>query len=101
MLYEVITDNAELLTGSQRILELLEGEAPLELIPKLRDMLASFLFRGDDIYKEINVLSGGEKSRLALLRLLLKPINLLILDEPTNHLDLHSKDVLLSALESS
>ncbi len=93
-------DNAELLTGSQRILELLEGEAPLELIPKLRDMLASFLFRGDDIYKEINVLSGGEKSRLALLRLLLKPINLLILDEPTNHLDLHSKDVLLSALES-
>jgi len=93
-------DNAELLTGSERILDLLEGEAPNELIPKLRDMLAAFLFRGDDIYKPINVLSGGEKSRLALLRLLLKPINLLILDEPTNHLDLHSKDVLLDALSS-
>jgi len=91
-------DNAETLTGSDRLLDLLEGEAPTELIPHLRDMLASFLFRGDDIYKQVSVLSGGEKSRLALLRLLLKPLNLLILDEPTNHLDLHSKDVLLEAL---
>lgn len=91
-------DNAETLTGSERLLDLLEGEAPTELIPHLRDMLASFLFRGDDIYKQVSVLSGGEKSRLALLRLLLKPLNLLILDEPTNHLDLHSKDVLLEAL---
>ena len=92
-------DNAETLTGPEKILDLLESEAPLELIPRLRDMLASFLFRGDDIYKPVNVLSGGEKSRLALLRLLLKPLNLLILDEPTNHLDLHSKDVLLEALK--
>jgi ATP-binding cassette subfamily F protein 3 len=92
-------DNAETLTGSQKILELLENEAPLELIPRLRDMLAAFLFRGDDIHKQVSVLSGGEKSRLALVRLLLKPINLLILDEPTNHLDLHSKDVLLDALK--
>jgi len=91
-------DNAEILTGSERILDLLEAEAPLELIPRLRDMLGAFLFRGDDIYKQVCVLSGGEKSRLALLRLLLRPINLLILDEPTNHLDLHSKDVLLDAL---
>ncbi|HOC28665.1 MAG TPA: ABC-F family ATP-binding cassette domain-containing protein [Treponemataceae bacterium] len=93
-------DNAETLTGNERIIDLLEAEAPNELIPRLRDMLAAFLFRGDDIYKQVNVLSGGEKSRLALLRLLFKPLNLLILDEPTNHLDLHSKDVLLDALNS-
>ncbi len=92
-------DNAETMKGDMSILDLLESEAPLELIPKLRDMLGAFLFRGDDVYKPINVLSGGEKSRVALLRILLKPVNLLILDEPTNHLDLHSKDVLLSALK--
>ncbi len=91
-------DNAETMNGSQSMLEMLESEAPMELIPKLRDMLGAFLFRGDDVYKAIDVLSGGEKSRLALLRLLLRPVNLLILDEPTNHLDMHSKDVLLSAL---
>ena len=92
-------DNAETLKGSMSILEFLEAESPLELIPKLRDMLGAFLFRGDDVFKSIDVLSGGEKSRLALLRILLKPVNLLILDEPTNHLDLHSKDVLLKALK--
>ena len=92
-------DNAEKLKGSMSMLELLENEAPLELVPKIRDMLGAFLFRGDDVYKSIDVLSGGEKSRLALLRILLRPVNLLILDEPTNHLDLHSKDVLLDALK--
>ncbi len=92
-------DSAEKITGSETILERLENEAPLELVPKMRDMLGAFLFRGDDVFKSINVLSGGEKSRIALLELLLKPVNLLILDEPTNHLDMHSKDVLLDALK--
>ncbi len=93
-------DNAEKITGSESILDRLEKECPLELIPKIRDMLGAFLFRGDDVFKSINVLSGGEKSRIALLELLLKPVNLLILDEPTNHLDMHSKDVLLEALKN-
>ena len=93
-------DNAETIKGKETILEYLEARAPLELIPKLRDMLGAFLFRGDDVYKSLDVLSGGEKSRIALLQLLLSPVNLLILDEPTNHLDIHSKDVLLKALES-
>ncbi len=92
-------DESETITGSESIIERLERSAPTELVPKLYDMLAAFLFRGDDIYKSLSVLSGGEKSRLALLLLLLKPLNLLILDEPTNHLDLHSKDVLLDALK--
>ncbi len=91
-------DNAETIKGSQNILEYLQDRAPLELIPKLRDMLGAFLFRGDDVFKSLDVLSGGEKSRVALLQLLLSPVNLLVLDEPTNHLDLHSKDVLLDAL---
>lgn len=92
-------DESETITGSESIIDLLERSAPTDLVPKLYDMLAAFLFRGDDIYKSLSVLSGGEKSRLALLLLLLKPLNLLILDEPTNHLDLHSKDVLLDALK--
>lgn len=92
-------DNAETIKGKETILEYLEARAPLELIPKLRDMLGAFLFRGDDVYKSLDVLSGGEKSRIALLLLLLSPVNLLILDEPTNHLDIHSKDVLLQALK--
>lgn len=93
-------DNAETIKGKETILDYLESRAPLELIPKLRDMLGAFLFRGDDVYKSLDVLSGGEKSRIALLLLLLSPVNLLVLDEPTNHLDMHSKDVLLNALES-
>ncbi|MDD5929612.1 MAG: ABC-F family ATP-binding cassette domain-containing protein [Spirochaetales bacterium] len=91
-------DNAETICGKKTILDYLEEHAPLELIPKLRDMLGAFLFRGDDVYKSLDVLSGGEKSRIALLQLLLSPVNLLVLDEPTNHLDIHSKDVLLTAL---
>ncbi|MDR2543415.1 MAG: ABC-F family ATP-binding cassette domain-containing protein [Treponema sp.] len=92
-------DAAEALNSSESILEYMEKEAPTHLVPKLRDMLGAFLFRGDDVYKSVSVLSGGEKSRLALLKMFLKPMNLLILDEPTNHLDLYSKDILLDALK--
>jgi ATP-binding cassette subfamily F protein 3 len=93
-------DAAETLCGVERVLDYIEQNAPTELIPRVRDMLGAFLFRGDDVQKSLNVLSGGEKSRLALLRLLLRPVNLLILDEPTNHLDLYSKDMLLDALRA-
>lgn len=92
-------DNAETIKGGETILEYVESQAPTELIPKVRDMLGSFLFRGDDVFKSLNVLSGGEKSRIALLQLLLRANNLLILDEPTNHLDMHSKDILMNALK--
>ena len=91
-------DSAETITGSQSIVDYIESIAPFELIPKVRDMLGAFLFRGDDVFKSLSVLSGGEKSRVALLQLLLRPVNLLVLDEPTNHLDMHSKDVLMEAL---
>ena len=92
-------DAAEAMEGNESIIEFMEAQAPTALIPKLRDMLGAFLFRGDDVYKSVSVLSGGEKSRLALLKMFLKPMNLLILDEPTNHLDLYSKDILLDALK--
>lgn len=85
--------------NSKTIIEEMEDVTPTELIPQLRALLGAFLFRNDDIFKPLNVLSGGEKSRLALLKLLLFPVNLLILDEPTNHLDIHSKDILLEALK--
>ena len=91
-------DLAEALDTDTQALDYIEKDAPTDLIPKLRDMLGAFLFRGDDVYKSVRVLSGGEKSRLVLLKMLLKPLNLLILDEPTNHLDLHSKDILLDSL---
>ena len=93
-------DAAENLSGSQTVEQYIEAEAPTHLIPRVRDMLGAFLFRGDDVFKPLSVLSGGEKSRLALLRMLLKPMNLLILDEPTNHLDLQSKDMLLDCLKA-
>jgi len=93
-------DAAENLSGSETVEQYIEAEAPTHLIPSVRNMLGAFLFRGDDVFKPLSVLSGGEKSRLALLRMLLKPINLLVLDEPTNHLDLQSKDILLNCLET-
>lgn len=92
-------DHGEHLNDQNSVLEELENESPMDLIPKLRGLLGAFLFQGDDVFKQIKVLSGGEKNRISLLKLLLKPFNLLILDEPTNHLDLGSKDVLLAALK--
>jgi ATP-binding cassette subfamily F protein 3 len=65
---------------------------------KIKDILGAFMFRGEQINKKVRVLSGGEKTRLAMVKLLLEPVNLLILDEPTNHLDLKTKDILKDAL---
>lgn len=88
----------ENLPMDKKVLEAVEDEAPPELRPKARTILGSMLFSGEDAFKHIKVLSGGEKARLALCRLLLKPGNLLLLDEPTNHLDIQAKKVLKDAL---
>ncbi len=93
-------DHESKLTDSNTVLEEAEHSSPTGLFPYLRDILGGFLFRGDDINKKTSVLSGGEKSRLAIIKLLLRPANFLILDEPTNHLDIHSKDILLYALRN-
>jgi ATP-binding cassette subfamily F protein 3 len=89
---------ANLLDGSQTVFELIDAAATGDMRTRVRSLLGAFLFSGDSVYKKIKVLSGGEKSRLSIARLLLQPINLLILDEPTNHLDMVSKEVLKDAL---
>jgi ATP-binding cassette, subfamily F, member 3 len=93
-------DQAESMASGRTVYEELLADAPFEMVPSLRDILGAFLFSGDDINKRVAVLSGGEKNRLALAKMLLRPANLLLLDEPTNHLDLFSKDVLLDALRA-
>jgi ATP-binding cassette subfamily F protein 3 len=93
-------NQAEELDGKITVLQTLEAEVTIESKVNLRSMLGSFLFSGEDVDKKVSVLSGGEKARLALCKLLLHPYNVLILDEPTNHLDLKSKAVLKDALEN-
>jgi len=89
---------AESLDGSATVFEVIDRAAAGEMRTKIRSLLGAFLFSGDSVDKKVKVLSGGEKSRLALAKLMLEPVNLLILDEPTNHLDMRSKDALKDAL---
>ncbi|MGP1419633.1 MAG: ribosomal protection-like ABC-F family protein [Sphaerochaetaceae bacterium] len=91
-------DNETELIPGNTVLDEISSHALTSQLPELRSMLGSFLFSNDDIYKKVDVLSGGEKSRLALLKILLKPASLLILDEPTNHMDINSQEMLLQAL---
>jgi ATP-binding cassette subfamily F protein 3 len=91
---------AEALDGDRTIFETIDEVATGEMRTRIRSLLGAFLFSGDDVYKKVKVLSGGEKSRLAMAKLLLEPSNLLILDEPTNHLDMRSKDVLKKAVQA-
>ena len=91
-------DHAEKLNPSMTVLETIEEVAGRESAGNLRSLLGCFLFRGDDVFKKVSVLSGGERSRLSLAKILLRPANFLILDEPTNHLDMQSQNVLQEAL---
>jgi len=92
-------DEAVRLEPTLTVYETLASGSPNDMVPAIRNILGGFLFSGDDVYKKAGVLSGGERTRLAVARMLLRPSNTLLLDEPTNHLDLDSKDVLLDALE--
>ncbi|NOY38378.1 MAG: ABC-F family ATP-binding cassette domain-containing protein [Chlorobi bacterium] len=92
-------DGADKLNPSLTVLETIAQVAGPEMRPHLRTMLGAFLFSGDDADKKVSVLSGGERSRLALLSMLMRPVNFLILDEPTHHLDMQTKDILKEALK--
>lgn len=92
-------NQAEYLDGEKTLLDTMFDAANDTNRSKVRDMLGAFLFRGDDVEKKVKVLSGGERNRLALCKLLLQPINVLVMDEPTNHLDIKSKNVLKAALQ--
>jgi ATP-binding cassette subfamily F protein 3 len=91
-------DQAAVLNPARTVYEEMTSVSPTTMVPMIRHILGGFLFSGDDVYKRVGVLSGGERNRLALAKMLLTPSNVLLLDEPTNHLDLDSKEVLLDAL---
>ena len=91
-------NQASLLDGELTVFQTIDDVAKGDIRTKVKDLLGAFLFGGENALKKVKVLSGGERTRLALLRLLLEPVNLLILDEPTNHLDLKTKDILKQAL---
>lgn len=91
-------NQASLLDENLTVFQTIDDVTPLELKSNTKNLLGAFMFSGDDIDKKVKVLSGGERTRLAMIKLLLQPVNLLILDEPTNHLDLRTKDVLKNAL---
>ncbi|NJY61851.1 ABC-F family ATP-binding cassette domain-containing protein [Salinimicrobium sp. CDJ15-81-2] len=93
-------NQAEYLDGSKTVLDTMIDAANEKNRAKVRDILGSFLFRGDEVEKYVRVLSGGERNRLALAKLMLQPFNVLVMDEPTNHLDIKSKNVLKDALKS-
>ncbi len=88
----------EIMDENLTVFQTIDQVAVGDIRTKMRDLLGAFLFRGDDVDKKVKVLSGGERSRLAMVKLLLEPYNLLLLDEPTNHLDIRSKDILKQAL---
>ena len=91
-------NQSETLEASKSVLEIAQDAATVENRTRVRDMLGAFLFKGDAVEKKVSVLSGGERNRLALCKLLLQPLNVLVMDEPTNHLDIQSKKILKDAL---
>jgi len=91
-------DQAEALDASRTVYEEMTQASTTTMVPMIRTILGGFLFEGDDVHKKVSVLSGGERNRLALAKMLLRASNVLLLDEPTNHLDLDSKEILLEAL---
>lgn len=93
-------NQASLLDETLTIFETIDQIAVGEIRTKVKDILGAFMFKGDEINKKVKVLSGGEKTRLAMVKLLLEPVNLLILDEPTNHLDMKTKDIIKDALKA-
>ena len=92
-------NQAALLDGELSIFDTIDQIAVGDVRTKIKDLLGAFMFKGDDIQKKVKVLSGGEKTRLAMIKLLLEPVNVLILDEPTNHLDMKTKDIIKDALK--